>query len=178
MIRRSNNARTALNPWRGRLPRSGFAGVTVALVCTALGCTALACTTLGCARPTLELRTDPVTAEVYVDGRRVARGGRGGAAKMPLRYYGTTAILGRGAAGSDAPELLDRRVSVTFAEPYSAWLFPVDFLLEVATFPFQSGRYEHRIEIALEARPELVGGIRPRNLGAIEQTARGAVLER
>jgi hypothetical protein len=138
----------------------------------------LACALPGCVQPRLDVLTEPANALVYVDGRAVGRKEPGAAVVVPLRYYGTTALHGREPPDQPPAELLDQRQTITVEEPFSPWLFPLDFLLETMTFPFQTDRYQHRATLELGPRTQLVDGIPPRNLGAIQEAARRAVLER
>jgi hypothetical protein len=100
--------------------------------------------------------------------------------RLPLPYYGTTTLTLRPpvrlrrAAAYDAT-----RLEQTIVEPFSPWLFPLDFVLEALTHPFAgAARYTHQVAIALEPRPAPVGGSAPRDDLAIRERAEAARLAR
>ena len=155
----------------------------------------------GCAQPELAIRVEPTGTWVFVDGEfaspgREATGARAADApnyerapkyvepfdhEMPLRYYGAVRLSGRQPATEDSltVDWLERRAEVTIDEPFTPWLFPLDFVLECVTYPFVAdSRYAHRTSVELEKRPEVMGGVRPRDLTAISTRARRAREER
>ena len=132
----------------------------------------------GCAVPTMVVTTTPKDALVWIDGRRAKPSQPGDAIERRRRYYGTTSIHSRQPGLAREQELIDLHYQLNADEPFSPWLFPFDFLLEAITLPFNSDRYRHRVELELQARSTPVGGIRPRNLNAIRERARQAVLAR
>jgi hypothetical protein len=143
--------------------------------------TAVLSTLVGCAIPRLEIRPEPIGATVYLDGKHVFTreppGARSAATarNTPLPYYGTTALRGT----MPTNEWVEVRRQVTIDEPFSPWLLPFDFVLECVTYPFASDdRYEHRVAIAVPARPEVTPGITPRDLPALKARARAALGER
>jgi hypothetical protein len=133
----------------------------------------LAMASWGCAVPLLEIAVHPADARVYVDGRRA----RAGVVRLP--YYGTTVVSGQEAAGGESGiTRSDDRSSVTTLEPYSPWLFPLDFLLEVATYPFNPDRYEHLVRVDLPVRSPVESGTRPGSVDPIRQRGKLALIER
>ena len=131
-----------------------------------------------CGVPTVAVTTTPADAVVWIDGRRVRPATPGGPIKVRRDYYGTTSIHSRQPGSMREDELFDLHHQLRADEPYSPWIFPVDFLLEAMTLPWSPDRYEQRVSLELQARPTPIGGVRPRNLTAFRERARQAVLAR
>jgi hypothetical protein len=156
----------------------------------------------GCAEPELAIRVKPTGVWVYVDGEFTSPGREPEAARaldepkydrlpeyiepfdheMPLRYYGTTRLSARMPAtqGTRSIDWLEQAEDVTIDEPFSPWLFPLDFVLECLTYPFvdADARYAHRVTIELQRRPRVIQGIEPRDLPTISTRAKRAREER
>ena len=131
-----------------------------------------------CTSSTIMVQTEPADAMIWIDGRQTMGANTGTAIQVRPRYYGTTTIHCRQPSPMRAEELLDLHHQVERNEPFSPWLFPFDFVLEAVTLPFDPDRYQQSLAIKLKTRPTPVGGIRPRNLSAIRERARQAVLAR
>ncbi len=129
----------------------------------------------GCATPNLVATAAPPESTVYVDGRQT---GERGHASLALGYYGHVAVS---AAVDPAPErerdYLEELRLVPVPAPFSRWLFPLDFFLEVATYPFWDP-YSHRVDLVLEPRTLLEPGVPDPNAEAIRARARQARFER
>ena len=168
-------------------------GVAVALAGCALS---------GCAEPELAIRVQPTGTWVYVDGEFTSPGREPEAPRtldapkydrlpeyiepfdheMPLRYYGTTRLSARMPPTGESRSIdwLEQRQDVTIDEPFSPWLFPLDFVLECLTYPFVAAdtRYAHHVTVELQRRPEVLRGIEPRDLPTISTRAKRAREER
>lgn len=147
---------------------------TVAMVATI--CSVMVCA--GCANPRIAITVDPPDSLVFVDSRSVPRSADGSTV-LPLSYYGTMSVSGRQAkSDNEFIVLFDQTKKVTVDEPFSPWLFPLDFLLEVATYPFQDSDYIHSVHIELADRPPIVDRATPENLQPIRARAKRALLDR
>ena len=129
----------------GRRPRSRCAArVGLGLAWIAGACTA----------PTLDVSARPDDARVVVDGRQ--RDAEAFPADAP--YYGTYDLLAvepLRAPGPDEPQPGTVRSRLTIDEPFSPWLFPVDFVLEVITQDWTATpRHATRLEIEPSVPPE------------------------
>lgn len=131
-----------------------------------------------CGVSTVTVTTTPRDAVVWMDGREVRPSTPGGAIETPRRYYGTTKIHSRQPGSMREEELFDLHHRLVADEPFSPWLFPLDFLLEAVTLPWNNDRYQQSVTLELRARPTPIGGVRPRNLAAFRDRARQAVLAR
>ena len=147
------------------------AAVTAAICAVALGG--------GCAVPQLEVTVDPSDAMVFVDSTQAHRS-EAGRTTLPLSYYGTTSVSGRQTKGDDDEfiSLFDETRRVTVNEPFSPWLFPLDFFLEIAAYPFQDSDYTHAVHIELSERPPIVDRVSAADLQEIRSRARRALLDR
>jgi hypothetical protein len=74
-------------------------------------------------------------------------------------------------------DYLEERRFVPVPVPYSRWLFPVDFFLEVASYPFRDP-YHHEVNLALKPRVVLPPGTADPQAEAIRDRALGARLQR
>ncbi|GAB4155151.1 MAG: hypothetical protein Fur0037_23630 [Planctomycetota bacterium] len=112
----------------------------------------------------------PAGSEVLVDGRREER------SILPARYFGTVVVDALPVATGDALGTFTRgpgRRSTMVGEPVSPWLFPLDFLLELAARLFGTTR-EVRIEASLEDEPERVVGFPPSGMDQVRGRALAA----
>ena len=128
---------------------------------SALVLSALVLWSLGaCAAPQVTITTEPPESRLFVDGREAAAS----QVTMPLPYYGTlgaTALRKRPPDQADAP-IAVVRADLPLEEPVSPWLFPLDFVLEVASAPFRESRHDFVIEVPEPVRAIVPGLESPR----------------
>ncbi len=127
----------------------------------------------GCHAPRLELRAEPDTARIVVDGEVQ----RGSAVGGPIRYYGTVEVAAL--PESDArPAPRPTRTTVEVDPPAPLWMFPFDFFVEHGrALCVEDPTYA--ASLTLEPRtdvPEV--GTEPAELGAFRERARDAARAR
>jgi hypothetical protein len=127
----------------------------------------------GCHAPRLELRAEPDTARIVVDGEVQ----KGSAVGGPIRYYGTVEVAAL--PESDArPAPRPTRTTVEVDPPAPLWMFPFDFFVEHGrALCVEDPTYA--ASLTLEPRtdvPEV--GTEPAELGAFRERARDAARAR
>lgn len=147
---------------RATHPPRAWRGIGVAAV--------LALSLQGCTGPRLEVRVEPNDAQVYLDGRVQPP-----VRSFDLQYYGVTRIGARQGVDAAGPPRLDREAKVTVDEPFPAWLFPADLVLEVITFPFRTDHRLRQVDLRLPARESLDPGVPPPDLAGLRERARRAM---
>ncbi|MEE9126143.1 MAG: hypothetical protein V3U11_03300 [Planctomycetota bacterium] len=129
----------------------------------------------GCATPALIATAGPPDSTVYVDGRAA---GYHGFADVPLHYYGEVEVSARVNLRYDRhTDYLEQHRLVPVPVPYSRWLFPVDFFLEAASYPF-TDPYHHQVNLALKPRVVLAPGTADPDAEAVRDRALRARLQR
>ncbi len=127
----------------------------------------------GCHAPRLELRAEPDTARIVVDGEVQ----KGSAVGGPIRYYGTVEVAAL--PESDArPAPRPARTTVEIEPPAPLWMFPFDFFVEHGRAFFVEDP-TYAASLTLEPRtdvPEV--GTEPAELGAFRERARDAARAR
>lgn len=131
-----------------------------------------------CEVPTMVIQTSPRDALVWIDGRAVFREEPGGEIESRRAYYGTTLVHSRQAGALRDEQLVDLHHRLHADEPFTPWIFPFDFILEVITLPFSSDRYRYTVDLQLPPRKTLVSGKQPPDLLEMRDRARKAVLAR
>lgn len=133
-----------------------------------------------CAAPQVEIETAPDAPRVFVDGMQVGSG----TVRQPLPYYGTIEVrtVPRPAPveqDDPPPPRAEVVTQFTVPEPFSPWLFPLDFVLETLfEAPFRD-EPAHRLAVELpEAPPPAVTGFRPPRLEELRARGRASVVER
>ena len=133
----------------------------------------------GCEAPQLVVHVSPEDSQVYVDGQAAGRSEGEVVVKAPLSYYGKVAVSAQvnPRVDDEGPGYREERRLVPVHPPFTGWLFPFDFLLEIARHPFDD-HYQKRVDLTLERRTLLVAGIGDPDSEAILARAREAQLER
>ncbi len=134
---------------------------------------------VSCQAPQLWVQAAPAGSTVYIDGQAASRKPGEALVKVPLAYYGKVAVAAQvhPRVDDEGPGYREERRLVPVHPPFSGWLFPFDFLLEIARHPFDD-HYEKRVDLILERRTLLVPGIGDPDSEAIRTRAREAQLER
>ena len=135
----------------------------------------LAIVLAACAAPTLCVTAEPADAELFVDSKF-----RGlGDLDTRLPYYGTI-------RATLAPSILDEsdrrdgRASLEVDEPVTPWLFPLDFVLELAGLTLGwIDDSEHHLEIRAGDREDvIVSGRFPPGIEALRLRAGAMAVQR
>jgi hypothetical protein len=128
-----------------------------------------------CAAPQLTVSTKQPHAALFVDGRAAGTG----TVATPLPYYGTLAASAVRPRPADRPEepIGAVRAALRVPEPVSPWLFPLDFVLEVASAPFRTDRHEFVLDVPREPST-IVAGLEPPRLEELRLRAAQARVQR
>jgi hypothetical protein len=121
--------------------------------------------TAGCSGPSLSVTTEP-NATLLVDGRVTPQD-----EPITFRYYGNSLLEAEPETEDGRFPYLRAELTVTISEPFTPWVFPFDFLVEVLFHPFV-GTGHQSATLQLPENPNLgAEGVEPP--GADEVRARG-----
>ena len=137
---------------------------------------AWACALSGCAVPEIRIHAEPEASVPFLDGQALPPVVKD--VPLPAPYYGTARVGARMPGDLPGRRRRDQTVEAVLEEPISPWLFPLDFVLEVLTYPFRGDRYSTYVAIELPERPEILPGVTPREMPAIRARAEAARRER
>ncbi len=136
-------------------------------------CAVLWCCT-ACAAPTIRVETEPATSSFYLD----AKAAGAGLVERDIPYYGVVSLTAVPNAPHDQ-RLREARGRLEIREPWSPWLFPFDFFLEVGSAAL--GQLPTEYEMQLDPIPREVvpvEGIRPPRLEELRLRAQSMAAER
>jgi hypothetical protein len=135
-------------------------------------CTILAGLAAACAGPSMTVTATPAEARVYVDGRHTGAG----EVTLPNAYYGVHAVYAAPpllAGDLEPPKWQARRQTVALAEPATPWIFPLDFVVELATSPWRQA--EAMVDLRL---PPYTAEAEPTNVELLSERAAAARIGR
>ena len=72
----------------------------------------------------------------------------------------------------------DHLGSVAVPEPVTPWIFPLDFFVEIATYPFRYDSYQRTVSVQLPRLKTTVPGTQPRGFEALRARAEEALHRR
>ncbi|MGE0145513.1 MAG: hypothetical protein AB7I19_19880 [Planctomycetota bacterium] len=130
-----------------------------------------------CAEPSWHVGAEPEGARLFIDGRHRYPSPQTG--KIP--YYGTaeiTAVPAVAARDADGHRREIARGKLVIDEPVTPWLFPLDFVFEMARLPFVDDPVPTLMMTAPPRQDESVRGEAPRGLEDFLARARRAAVER
>ncbi len=115
--------------------------------CCGVSATAFAALLVSCTGPVTYL-DNPDGHRCFVDGRATTK------TQLPFRYYGTTRCDTEPADVGGRPDFYNRPASrtATLSPPASPWLFPLDFVAELAHRTF-AGRDDLVLPVTVEPTP-------------------------
>jgi hypothetical protein len=130
-----------------------------------------------CAEPSWHVGAEPAGARLFVDGRHRHPSPQTG--KIP--YYGTAEIAAVppvAARDADGHRQAIARGKLVIDEPVTPWLFPLDFVFEMARLPFVDDPVPTLVMTAPPRLDESARGEAPRGLEDFLVRARRAAVER
>jgi hypothetical protein len=134
----------------------------------------------GCGSPRVALDAVPRDVDFRVDGRPVPV-----PLNAPVPYHGVADLAAvPPPTGEPSPERVDQprlapaRRRLDMAEPVTPWIFPLDFVVELAIAPFV-GDPVHRAVLVLPTRTDVpVTSYEPLDLEALRSRAEVAAIQR